>query len=117
MLTGLIPAHFRTRRSRDQRIIAGVLLVLVVVFLVLNPLWECHDHMDNLRHLGPHGMLMIFLLFACAGITLFQSCCLFRAAGLRTSLLEPQRSAAFILHTRDTLLLIFSADLLVPLRI
>ena len=63
------------RRPRVRRLLAGLLLVLVVVLLLVNPLWECHDHMDNLRHLGPHGILVLFLLFACAGMTLFRAVC------------------------------------------
>lgn len=61
-----------------QRVIACLLLVLAV-FLVINPLWECHDHLDNLRHLGPHGVLLILLLVACAGVSLIKS---FRWAAL-----------------------------------
>ena len=56
-----------------RRIAACLLLLAVVALLVVNPLWECRDHLDNLRHLGPNGFLALFLLFACAGITLFRS--------------------------------------------
>jgi len=117
MLNGSIQAQFQARRSRGQKIVACLLLVMVVGFLVVNPLWECHDHMDNLRHLGPHGMLMILLLFACAGITLFKSCSSFRFIGLRTLPFNPQLLAMFRLHTGDILPLNFSDDLLLPLRI
>lgn len=61
-----------TRLSWKQRVIACLLLVLAL-FLVINPLWECHDHLDNLRHLGPHGVLLILLLVACAGVSLIKS--------------------------------------------
>ena len=48
-------------------------MLLLSFFLVLDPLWECHDHLDNLRHFGPHGALMIVLFVACAGILLLKS--------------------------------------------
>lgn len=69
-------AHIATARGRIcasvQRIIAFLLLALVS-FLVVNPIWECHDHLDNLRHLGPHGVLIILLMVALAGISLLKS--------------------------------------------
>lgn len=55
-----------------QRTIAFLLLALVS-FLVINPIWECHDHLDTLRHLGPHGGLIILLAVALAGISLLKS--------------------------------------------
>ena len=55
-----------------RRIIAYLLLV-VVSFLVFNPLWECCDHLDNLRHLGSNGILVILLLVAAAGLTLVKT--------------------------------------------
>lgn len=90
---------------------------MVVGFLVVNPLWECHDHMDNLRHLGPNGILGMFLLFACAGITLFKSlrwCC---PSGSRLLLLNLKLFATHRLHTCGLFPSISSADLLLPLRI
>ncbi len=48
-------------------------MLLLSLFLVIDPLWECHDHLDNLRHFGPHGALMIVLVVACAGIILLKS--------------------------------------------
>jgi hypothetical protein len=63
---------FATTLSWKQRIVAWLLFV-VAVFLVIDPLWECHDHLDNLRHLGPHGMLVILLLAACASISLLKT--------------------------------------------
>lgn len=59
-------------RSLRQRIVA-CLLLLLVVFLIVNPIFECHDHLDNLCHLGPHGFLVILLLAACAGLGLMVS--------------------------------------------
>lgn len=117
MLNGSIQAHSRTRLSGAQRIVACLLLVMVVVFLVVNPLWECHDHLDNLRHLGPNGFLLIILLLACAGITLFKSLCWFRLAGLRTLPLNLQLFGTHWLCARGMLSSIFPADLLLPLRI
>lgn len=70
--------------SWKQRILA-LLMLLLTFFLVINPLWECHDHLDDLRHLGPHGLLVILLLVACAGISLLKTFqwlgLLFRTAG------------------------------------
>lgn len=60
-----------SRLSWKQRIVACSLLMLSL-FLVFEPLWECHDHLDNLRHFGPHGALMIVLVFACAGVLLLK---------------------------------------------
>lgn len=58
--------------SWKQRILA-CLMLLLSLFLVLDPLWECQDHLDDLRHFGPHGALMIVLIVACAGILLLKS--------------------------------------------
>lgn len=58
--------------SWKQRIL-GCLLLLLAAFLAMEPLWECHDHLDNLIHLGPHGVLVILLLIACTGISLLES--------------------------------------------
>lgn len=55
-----------------QRAIAFLLLVLVS-FLIADPLWELHDHLDNLRHLGPHGALLILLMVAVAGVLLLKA--------------------------------------------
>lgn len=55
-----------------QRTIAFLLLALVS-FLVVNPIWEYHDHLDTLRHLGPHGVLIILLMVALAGVSLLKS--------------------------------------------
>ncbi len=109
--------NYRRPLSRAQRVIACLLLVMVVAFLVINPLWECHDHMDNLRHLGPNGVLMIFLLLACAGIGLLKSLCWFRLAGLRTLPVNLQLSVTHRLCARSILPSVSSADLLLPLRI
>lgn len=117
MLKGSIQAHSQTRSSRIQRVIACLLLVMVVAFLVVNPLWECHDHLDNLRHLGPNGVLLIILLLACAGITLFKSVWWFRLTGLRSLLPDPE-----LIDPRRTYELViippvFPTDLVLPLRI
>lgn len=117
MRNGSIQAHSRTRLCRGQRIVACLLLAMVVAFLVVNPLWECHDHMDNFRHLGPNGVLMMILLFACAGITLFKSLRWFRVGVLRGLPLSPQLSATHRLHAHDILPSILSSDFLLPLRI
>lgn len=109
--------HSRTRLSRAQRIVACLLLVMVVVFLVVNPLWECHDHLDNLRHLGPNGVLLIILLLACAGITLFKSLWWFRLTGLRTLPLNLQLFGTHRLCARGMLASILPVDLLLSLRI
>lgn len=58
--------------SWKQRIVACLFLPLSL-FLVIDPLWECQDHLDNLRHLGPHGALMIVLIVACASVILLKS--------------------------------------------
>lgn len=58
--------------SWKQRFIASLLLMLSL-FLVFDPLWECHDHLDNLRHFGPHGALLFALIVACTGILLLKS--------------------------------------------
>lgn len=61
-----------TKPSWKQRIIATLLLALSL-FLILDPLWECGDHLDDLRHFGPHGALLFVLIVACAGILLLKS--------------------------------------------
>lgn len=58
--------------SWKQRIL-GCLLLFLAAFLAMEPLWECHDHLDNLIHLGPHGVPVILLLIACTGISLLKS--------------------------------------------
>jgi hypothetical protein len=65
-------AKAHTSTSWVQRLLACGMLLLAA-FLVLDPLWECADHLDDLRHLGPHGMLIILLLVACAGISLLKT--------------------------------------------
>ena len=117
MLKGPTKANPPARLSRGQRIVACLLLTMVVGLLVVNPLWECHDHMDNLRHLGPNGILVMFLLFACAGISLFKSLRWCRPNGSRLLPLNLKLFATHLLHTHSLLLAIFPADLLLPLRI
>ncbi len=117
MLKRPIHAGSPTRLSRGQRVVACLLLVMVVGFLVVNPLWECHDHMDTLRHLGPNGILVMFLLFACAGITLFKSLRWCRPNGSRLLPLNLKLFATHQRHTHGLLPSISSADLLLPLRI
>jgi len=117
MPNGSIQARSRTRINRGQRTVACLLLVMVVAFLVINPLWECHDHMDNLRHLGPHGVLIMILLFACAGLTFFKSLHWFGLGALRSLPLSPQLSATRRPDAHNILPSIFSSDLLLPLRI
>lgn len=90
---------------------------MIVALLVVNPIWECHDHLDNLRHLGPNGMLVMFLLFACAGITLFQSLRWYRPSGSRLLPLNLNPSGIDRAHVASLLTSFTSADLLLPLRI
>lgn len=59
-------------RSFARPVIAFLLLSLVT-FTVLNPIWECTDHLDNLRHLGPHGVLVLLLAVALAGVSLLRT--------------------------------------------
>lgn len=80
--------------NRRRWIAACLLLVAVVALLVVNPLWECRDHLDNLRHLGPNGFLALFLLFACAGITMFRSVRWLRPSGSRLLALSLKAFAA-----------------------
>lgn len=117
MVKHFIRAHPQGRLDRRQRVVACFLLVMVVLLLVVNPLWESHDHMDNLRHLGPNGVLVMFLLFACAGITLLKSLAWRRPSEsqiLRGSL---RLFAPRWLEEFARLRSIFSSDLLLPLRI
>lgn len=100
-----------------RRVIASFLLFLVL-FLVVNPIWECYDRMDNMRHLGSNGFLVIVLLTACAGIVLFRSLRWFSLHVLSTSSLIAPISAAFLhSHCHDTRLSVLSGDLPLPLRI
>ena len=91
-------------------------MLAMVAFLVVNPLWECHDHLDDLRHLGPNGFLVIVLLVACAGIALLKSLHWFSLNKLCASLLSPQLFA-IPRQACDTLRSILTGDLLLPLRI
>lgn len=109
-------AHAATGISLGQRIVACFLLALVV-FLVVNPLWECHDHLDNLRHLGSNGFLLIVLLVACAGISLLKSLHWFSLNLLRGSLLLRPQSFSMSWQICDKLLCVLTGDLLLPLRI
>ena len=117
MIEGPIQRNSPTRPSRVQRVVARVLLLMVVALLVVDPLWECHDHLDNLRHMGPSGILVIALLFACAGIMLFRSLCWSHLGGLRTLPFDPQLFSAPLPHACSAAPSIVSADLLLPLRI
>ncbi len=64
-----------TRACSSARHIVSFLLLTLVTFVVVNPIWECHDHLDNLRHLGPHGVLMILLTLAVAAVLLLKAAC------------------------------------------
>jgi hypothetical protein len=70
--------HGKARRpastmcSLAQRFVAFMLSLLIMV-VVIDPIWECHDHLDDLRHLGPHGLLLFLLIVACAGISLIKT--------------------------------------------
>lgn len=90
MLRDIVPA--------GRRVIAFLLLSLVT-FLVVNPVWECQDHLDNLRHLGPHGVLIILLTAAVAALPLLKTAglllaCLFSATALWAECVAILRSAA-----------------------
>jgi hypothetical protein len=100
-----------------RRWIAGLLLGLMITLLVLNPLWECHDRLDNLRHLGPHGFLVMFLLFACAGITLFQAIRWGRPGGSQLMPLHLNILASDARGLSHPVCSFVSADLVLPLRI
>ncbi len=63
---------FMTSGQRSGRRIVAFLLLSIMAFIVANPIWECFDHLDNLRHLGPHGILVILLLVAIAGVSLLK---------------------------------------------
>lgn len=63
---------FPKKCSLAQRFVAFLLTLLVAV-LVFDPLWECHDHLDDIRHLGAHGVLLILLIIACSGISLLKN--------------------------------------------
>lgn len=117
MSNGPTQASSASRPSQGRAIIAWLLLTMVVALLVVNPLWECQDHMDTLRHLGPNGVLVMFLLFACAGITLFKSICWARLAGSRFLALSLNLFPSHRLRTRLLLPSIFSLDARLPLRI
>lgn len=69
---GTLRSDAPDRPSWVQRVIACLLMTLAVMVIV-NPLWECHDHLDTLRHLGPHGVLVIMLMVAGAGLSLLKS--------------------------------------------
>jgi hypothetical protein len=78
------------RAGSSARHIISFLLLTLVTFLVVNPIWECHDHLDNLRHLGPHGLLIILLTVAVAAIPLLKAACwlLIRFLDLVSMLME-----------------------------
>ncbi len=103
------------RLSWKRRVVACWLLLLSL-FLVINPLWECHDHLDDLRHLGPHGVLLIMLIVACAGISLIKSLDWLKLFWLPviTARLQPLAVLRWVSH--DTSALEFAAPP-APLRI
>lgn len=61
-----------SKRTFAQRLVAFFLSVLLVI-MVVDPIWEIHDHLDDIRHLGAHGILLILLIVLCAGISLLKS--------------------------------------------
>lgn len=104
--------------SLGQRIIARFLL-LMLAFVVIDPLWECRDHLDNLRHLGgSHAALLIVLLIACAGVMLLRSVHLF-ALNLLRSIVQALCSPAFSWRVPENVYRASnsSLSLLLPLRI
>lgn len=113
---GTMRTHLPAKLFLSQRIVACLLLALVA-FVVVNPLWECHDHLDNLRHLGSNGFLLIILLVACAGISLLKPLHWFSLHLLRDSLSSPPQSFATPQQACDKLLCVLTGDLLLPLRI
>lgn len=101
--------------SKGQRLIA-LCLLLIVAFLVVNPICECHDHMDNLRHLSSHGFLMILLLLACAGIALTKALKWLGLQVLRVVLFRPP--FLFLVGQRcDVFCDLFRDSLALPLRV
>lgn len=72
LLRAVIPVMIKRVYPFARRIIAFLLLALVSL-VVVDPVWEIHDHLDTLRHLGPHGMLTILLIVALAGVSLLIS--------------------------------------------
>lgn len=114
-MQGSTRTHSSTGLSRGQRWVACALLVFVV-FLVVNPIFECGDRMDNVGHLGSNGFLLIALLIAWAGVLLLKSPRWISLNGLDVSLISPQ---FMVLHPKkcDKLPCIFGGDLLLPLRV
>lgn len=110
-----IRTHSPAGLSRGQQLIACVLLVFVL-FFVLNPIFECHDHMDNLRHLGSDGFLVMLLMTACAGIALTKALRRIGIKTLRVVLMSPQ---FFIIQrqTCEKLPELFGCELPLSLRI
>ncbi len=103
------------RPSWVQRVIACLLLILAVIVIV-NPLWECHDHLDSLRHLGPHGILMIMLSVACAGLCLLKSM-RWLSLSVLYSILQSLQTFAVVPLVSDKPLCATASELPLPLRI
>ncbi|TCK75888.1 uncharacterized protein DUF1625 [Acidipila rosea] len=103
------------RPSWVQRIIACLLLTLAVTVIV-NPLWECHDHLDSLRHLGPHGILVIMLMVACAGLSLLKSL-RWLWLSMVCSVLQPSQTIVLGLVVSQKPLCALTSELPLPLRI
>jgi hypothetical protein len=76
-----IPELTRGIHPFIRRTVAFLLLSWVTL-LVVDPIWECRQHLDNLRHLGPHGVLLVMLIVALAGVSLFKSVPSLLACGL-----------------------------------
>lgn len=62
----------RQRHLQAVRYVLALLFLFAVVSLcIIDPIVECHDHMDNLRHMGTDSLLTIALLAASAGSMFF----------------------------------------------
>ncbi len=103
------------RPSWVQRIIACLLLIFAVT-VVVNPLWECHDHLDGLRHLGPNGILVIMLVVACAGLSLLKSLS-WLSLSMLSLILRSSRTFAIVPLVSHKPFCALTSDLPLPLRI
>jgi len=102
-----------------RRSLAGLLLAMVVVLLAIDPLWEYADHLDDLRHLGPHGILVVFLVLAWGCVTLFRTFRWLEPGQLRaldSTLPQPARRR-WRSHSTDLLTLLWVDAVPLPIRI
>lgn len=109
-------APLRTNTASPSRRWVAYVLLAAVVFLVVNPIFEAQDRMDNVVHFGSNGFLLIVLLIACAGAMLLKSLLWISPNTLGVFLPSPQTSAMRP-TMREKLLCILSVDLQLPLRV